>query len=275
MAVRIGRKYQHLIDDPVCACCDPRLRDFTARVNADLSRRGFFLRAGAALAGLGLAGAALPARAENAQPAAALFENVRVFDGSTGRRSGASNVLIVGNTIRKISADPIEAPEAGKLIKVQGGGRTLIPGLIDAHTHIMFATVPQLALLTADIGFINVAAVKAAHDMLMRGFTSIRDMGGPSFGLKRGIDVGLVPGPRIWPSGAFISQTGGHGDFRLPNEFPARPGDFTYSERSRRRRSPTIPTRCASVRASNWRSAPRRSNSRRAAGFPPVTILSM
>ena len=51
------------------------------------------------------------------------------------------------------------------------------------------------------------------------------------FGLKRGIDTGLVPGPRIWPSGAFVSQTGGHGDFRLPNELPARPGDFSYSER--------------------------------------------
>ncbi|MGZ8947013.1 MAG: metal-dependent hydrolase family protein, partial [Methylococcaceae bacterium] len=97
--------------------------------------------------------------------------------------------------------------------------------------HIMFATVPQMVVLTSDIGFINVAAVKAANDMLMRGFTSIRDLGGPVFGLKRGIDVGLVPGPRIWPAGAFISQTGGHGDFRLPNEIPAQPGDYSFSER--------------------------------------------
>jgi imidazolonepropionase-like amidohydrolase len=51
------------------------------------------------------------------------------------------------------------------------------------------------------------------------------------FGLKRGIDLGLVPGPRIWPSGAFISQSGGHGDFRLPNELPAAPGSFSFSER--------------------------------------------
>jgi imidazolonepropionase-like amidohydrolase len=67
--------------------------------------------------------------------------------------------------------------------------------------------------------------------MLLRGFTSVRDLGGPVFGLKRGIDQGLVPGPRIWPSGAFISQSGGHGDFRLPNELPARPGDYSYGER--------------------------------------------
>jgi imidazolonepropionase-like amidohydrolase len=86
-------------------------------------------------------------------------------------------------------------------------------------------------VFTSDIGYLNVAAVKAANDMLMRGFTSIRDLGGPVFGLKRGIDAGLVPGPRIWPAGAFISQTGGHGDFRLPNELPAPPGDFSFSER--------------------------------------------
>jgi len=67
--------------------------------------------------------------------------------------------------------------------------------------------------------------------MLMRGYTSVRDLGGPVFGLKSAIDKGLVMGPRIWPSGAFISQTGGHGDFRLPTELPAAPGAFSYSER--------------------------------------------
>ena len=72
---------------------------------------------------------------------------------------------------------------------------------------------------------------RSAEDMLLRGFTSIRDLGGPVYGLKRGIDLGLVPGPRIWPSGAFISQSGGHGDFRLPNELPAAPGSFSFSER--------------------------------------------
>ena len=106
-----------------------------------------------------------------------------------------------------------------------------MPGLIDAHTHIMFATIPQMQALTSDIGYVNVAAVKASNEMLLRGFTSIRDLGGPVFGLKRGIDQGLAGGPRIWPCGAFISQTGGHGDFRFPNDVPARAGDLTYSER--------------------------------------------
>lgn len=168
---------------------------------------------------------------EAVQPAAVLFENVRIFDGRSSRLSTPSNVLVVGNVIQAISAAPIPDPAGAVVTRIRGDGRTLMPGLIDAHTHIMFATVPQLVVLTSDVGFVNVAATKAAGDMLLRGFTSIRDLGGPVFGLKKGIDSGLVPGPRIWPAGAFISQTGGHGDFRLPNELPASPGSFSFSER--------------------------------------------
>jgi imidazolonepropionase-like amidohydrolase len=226
---RAGNKYQHLANGSLCACCDPRLHDFTRQMNTDMSRRGFLIGAGAA--GVTLTGAATTAVAQTGQPKGTLFENVRIFDGKSDQLSAPSNVLVVGNLIKSISTTTIAPPPDVALTRVQGGGRTLTPGLIDAHTHIMFATVPQLAVLTTDITFVTVAAVKEARDSLMRGFTSIRDMGGPSFGLKRGIDAGLAQGPRIWSSGAFISQTGGHGDFRLPTELPARPGDFSYSER--------------------------------------------
>jgi imidazolonepropionase-like amidohydrolase len=222
---------------PICQCCDPALNVFTRRANTRLSRRGFVAEIVAA-AGLGIAARSAPALAQSAQPPAILFENVRIFDGTADRLSGPSHVLVTGSTITRIADGPTAAAATGDAattdratIRIQGGGRTLMPGLIDAHTHLMFETIPQAALLVADIGFVNVAAVKAANDTLMRGFTSVRDLGGPVFGLKRGIDTGLVPGPRIWPSGAFISQTGGHGDFRLPTELPARPGDFAYSER--------------------------------------------
>lgn len=229
MKFRIGAKYSHLTDGSICVCCDPRLGDFTRRMNADVSRRGFLIGAGAA--GIALSGAVKPAFAQASQPKGTLFENVRIFDGKSDRLSAPSNVLVLGNIIKSISTTAIAPPPDVALTKVQGNGQTLTPGLIDAHTHIMFATVPQLAVLTTDITFVTVAAVKEARDSLMRGFTSIRDMGGPSFGLKRAIDVGITQGPRIWSSGAFISQSGGHGDFRLPNDLPARPGDFTYSER--------------------------------------------
>ncbi|KPF69126.1 hydrolase [beta proteobacterium AAP99] len=162
---------------------------------------------------------------------AVLFENVRVFDGKSDRLSAPSNVLVVGNVIRRVSTGAIEPPAGSTLTRVAGNGRTLMPGLIDGHTHIMFADIPQIAALTADIGFVQLAAGKAATDSLMRGFTTLRDMGGPAFGLKRAIDVGILPGPRIWPSGAMISQSGGHADFRLPTEMPAAPGDFSYTSR--------------------------------------------
>jgi imidazolonepropionase-like amidohydrolase len=179
-----------------------------------------------------MAAVLLPAaHAQGPQQTAVIIENVRIFNGTSGRLSAPSNVLVVGNVIKTISVTPIAEPTSTSVTRIPGGGRTLMPGLIDAHTHLMFATIPQQALLVTDIGFVNLAAGRAATDTLMRGFTSVRDLGGPVFGLKRAIDIGLVAGPRIWPSGAFISQSGGHGDFRLPIDLPAAPGQFTYSER--------------------------------------------
>jgi imidazolonepropionase-like amidohydrolase len=183
------------------------------------------------LAVLVLAVAPAPARAQAPAPKAVVFENVRIFDGVGSQLSAPSNVLVIGNTIKTISAGPIPDPTDVPVTRIAGGGRTLMPGLIDAHTHLMFATVPQPVALASDAVYLGVAATKAATDMLLRGFTSVRDLGGPVFGLKRGIDQGLVAGPRIWPAGAMISQTGGHGDFRLPNDLPAAPGSFTFSER--------------------------------------------
>src|SRR5262249_35020029 len=101
-----------------------------------------------------------------------------------------------------------------------GGGRTLMPGLIDAHWHTMLVRPTPAALLTGDIGYLNLVAGAEATATLMRGFTTVRDMGGPAFGLKRAIDEGTLAGPRIVPSGAIITVTSGHGDFRQPFELP-------------------------------------------------------
>ncbi|UXE68990.1 MAG: amidohydrolase family protein [Chryseotalea sp. WA131a] len=119
-----------------------------------------------------------------------------------------------------MSTTPILTNKNGNTKIIDGKGKFLMPGLIDAHTHIMFAGITQQVIMTADIGFVNLVAGKTAEQTLLRGFTSVRDLGGPVLGLKRAIDLGISTGPRIWPSGAFISQTGGHGDFRLPNEVP-------------------------------------------------------
>jgi len=172
-----------------------------------------------------------PLQAQPADTGSVLFANVRIYNGSSAQLSAPKNVLVTGNLIGSITPAAEQVAADNVLTRIDAEGRTLMPGLIDAHTHLMFATLPQMDMLTSDIGYVNVAAVKAAREMLLRGFTSVRDLGGPVFGLKRGIDRGLAVGPRIWPSGAFISQTGGHGDFRLPNELPAAPGAFSYSER--------------------------------------------
>jgi imidazolonepropionase-like amidohydrolase len=152
---------------------------------------------------------------------AVVFENVRIFDGRSSQLSEPSFVLVRGNRIERVSATRLEVGGGADVRVIDGQGQTLMPGLIDAHAHLMFANLGQADLMVADIGFVNIVAAKGAGEMLMRGFTSVRDLGGPVLGLKRGIDRGLTPGPRIWPSGAFISQTGGHGDFRMPNELPA------------------------------------------------------
>jgi imidazolonepropionase-like amidohydrolase len=157
-----------------------------------------------------------------------LFTNVRVFDGKSSGLSGPTTVLVRGNRIAAIGGGAAAAPGA---TVIDGAGRTLMPGLIDAHVHIMFGSVSQMAAVAGDIGFLNFAAGKAARDMLMRGYTSVRDLGGPALGLKQAIDAGLAVGPRIWPSGAMISQTGGHGDFRMPTELPDEHGRMTYAER--------------------------------------------
>jgi imidazolonepropionase-like amidohydrolase len=149
-----------------------------------------------------------------------LFRNVRIFDGKSAALSAPANVLIKGNIIEKISAEAITTDRRADTVLIDGAGRTLMPGLIDIHWHTMLVRPTPAALLTADIGHLNLMAGAEAMDTLMRGFTTVRDLGGPSFGLKRAIDEGIVAGPRIYPSGAIITVTSGHGDFRQSFEVP-------------------------------------------------------
>ena len=155
-----------------------------------------------------------PARAQ--QSPAVLFQNVRIFDGKSGALSPPSNVLVRNNKIEKISAAAITADAQ----VISGGGRVLMPGLIDAHWHAMLVRPTPVSALNGDVGYNNLLAAAEATSTLMRGFTTIRDLGGPTFGLKQAIDEGLVAGPRIYPSGAVITITSGHGDFRQLSDLP-------------------------------------------------------
>ena len=181
------------------------------------TRRTFFgLARGAAAA------AAIWAASVDAQerPAVTLIENVRIFDGMHPSLSAPSSVLIRGNIIEKISTSPIPTDGRADTQIIAGGGRVLMPGLIDAHWHAMMVRSTPAQLLSSDIGYSTLLAGAEATATLMRGFTSVRDMGGPAFALKRAIDDDVLPGPRIYPSGAVITISGGHGDFRELIELP-------------------------------------------------------
>jgi imidazolonepropionase-like amidohydrolase len=196
---------------------------FSSQAGIGISRRSF-------IAGLGLLAASfsLPAftTIALAQSAAVptLFTNVNVFDGSSPELKKGMNVLVEGGKITAIDNGTMKAPAGATVI--DGGGRTLMPGLIDAHVHIFMTGSSEKELLEGakDPTKLYETAAKEAKNMLMRGFTTVRDVGGPTFKTKRDIDSGKEIGPRIYPSGATVSQTSGHGDSRLPSEKSRRFG---------------------------------------------------
>lgn len=159
-----------------------------------------------------------------------LITNTSIFDGQSEPLISPMSVLIEGNKISKIAA-AIETPAGATVI--DAGGCVLMPGLIDAHWHSLFCIMPMATLLSSDIAYINHVGAKAAAETLQRGFTTVRDVGGNVFGLKRAIDEGIVAGPRIYPCGSYISQTSGHGDFRGPNDVPVcLCGQLSYLEQN-------------------------------------------
>jgi len=116
--------------------------------------------------------------AQEADPDVTLFTNVNVFDGVNEKLIENANVVVTGNKITAVSTEPL-AVAGGRVI--DGGGRTLMPGLIDAHWHTMFNFSPVSNTLGSNFGYLSIAAAKASGDTLMRGFTTVRDVGGNSF----------------------------------------------------------------------------------------------
>jgi imidazolonepropionase-like amidohydrolase len=203
-----------------CACCTPLIQSASRRITAGLSRRGFVAGMGASLAALGFV-RRVDAEPEGPPPPIVL-KNLQLFDGRSAALRAGLRLLVEGDRIKAIEAGEVSAPERAKVIDC--GGRTIIPGLIDAHWHTIFAGLPVARLLSAEMGYIFLAASAEAERTLMRGFTTVRDLGGPSFALKQAIDDGLAIGPRIYPCGAMITTTGGHGDLRPLSDLPRRPG---------------------------------------------------
>lgn len=181
------------------------------------------------MAGLALLPAAPGIAQEPAPAAEVVFSNVRVFDGTADTLSGPTTVIVRGKVIAAIGPDA--APASSEATVIDGTGQTLMPGLIDNHVHMMFNSLSPAEMAAPDMNLDKVMRLSAAQSraMLMRGFTAVRDVGGPSFMLKKLIDNGTVMGPRIWPSGPMISQTSGHADLRGPDE-PSRRFSGTMSK---------------------------------------------
>ena len=166
--------------------------------------------------------APLAAQAQDADPKVVLFTNVNVFDGVNEALIENANVVVTDNLITAVSTEPLVV--AGARV-IDGGGRTMIPGLIDAHWHSTYCCVPQSVLLTGDMSEVAIRGALGAEATLLRGFTTVRDMGGNPFSIKKMIDAGELVGPRILPSGPPMSQTSGHFDFRALQAVPSNPAD--------------------------------------------------
>ena len=157
--------------------------------------------------------------------------NVSVFDSVDAQIIGPMDVTVRDGLVASVvPAGSAEQPGSGA-VRIDGTGKTLLPGLIDAHWHTTLTTIPAAVAQLSEIGYVFARAVVSSRETLLRGFTTVRDLGGPVFGIKQAIDEGAMLGPRIFPAGGFISQTAGHGDFRLPNEVPRGvAGHLSYTE---------------------------------------------
>ena len=222
--IRLGGKYQHLVHNAGCGCVSPVLQQASRRLDA-FSRRGF-------LAGLGAAAASatMPKRASAQSPAPnkTILRQVRLFDGKSDALQSGVQILVEGGKISSI--DDANNPPPADAAVIDCGDRVLMPGLIDAHWHAIFAAVPAQILMMGEPGIVFATATAEAERTLMRGFTTIRDLGGPTFSFKQAIDAGIIPGPRIFPSGAMITTTGGHGDLRMPYDVPRDGARLSVSE---------------------------------------------
>ncbi len=142
---------------------------------------------------------------------ATILANCAIVDGTQNARRDGHYVLIEEGIIREVADRPLAAASADT---IDLRGRTLMPGLIDAHVHVLAVDVAIPRIAELPMTLVTLRAARILAGMLRRGFTTVRDAGGADGGLAEGVAEGLVPGPRLFPSGQALSQTGGHGDAR-------------------------------------------------------------
>lgn len=142
-----------------------------------------------------------------------LFQNAAVLDPERGELVPEQSVLVEGDRIREVGDRDLTASAARR---IDVGGRTLMPGLIDAHVHVIAVTADLSAMAEWSPGYVAARSAHVLRQMLHRGFTTVRDVGGADYGIAAAVDEGYLEGPRVVFGGRALSQTGGHGDWRSP-----------------------------------------------------------
>jgi imidazolonepropionase-like amidohydrolase len=149
-----------------------------------------------------------------------VIRNATLFDSAKGMLRPHTRILVEGERIREVTSEPPETEQPGVKPQIASarvidvGGRVVLPGLIDAHVHVIAASHDLTGLALQPPSLVTAQSARILSDMLRRGFTSVRDAGGADFGLQEAVERGLFEGPRLFISGFPISQTGGHADVR-------------------------------------------------------------
>jgi imidazolonepropionase-like amidohydrolase len=141
------------------------------------------------------------------------LEGATVLDVAAGQLVPNQRVLIDNGRITRV--EPVAAgPVPANSEVVDVGGRTVMPGLCDAHVHVIAWTANLTELMRTSAFYTSARAAQLLREMLMRGFTTVRDAGGADYGLARALDEGAIIGPRLLFCGRGLSPTGGHADLR-------------------------------------------------------------
>ncbi|MEO5732350.1 MAG: amidohydrolase family protein [Rubrivivax sp.] len=146
------------------------------------------------------------------QVARQVIVNARVFDSAAGVLRDHSTLVIEGDRIATVTQEPLQVDDAGH--RIDAGGRVVLPGLIDAHVHVVAASHDLIGLAQQPPSLVGAHSSQIMRGMLRRGFTTVRDAAGADFGLQEAVAQGLYEGPRLFIAGFPITQTGGHADMR-------------------------------------------------------------
>ena len=151
------------------------------------------------------------------EPGTLLFSNATLIDATSEQAREGFHVLVEAGRIKEVSDKPISV-SSDAVQRFDLGGKTLMPGLMDAHVHVKATDMNLGRLTNIPSTYVFAGAGRIMEEMLMRGFTTVRDAAGADRGLADAVAHGLMKGPRLLVSGLALSQTGGHGDFRAPTE---------------------------------------------------------